>query len=458
MTVVMVDQSCTEAIAHLLQQFSQFGIKLGLESTYELLKHLDNPHRHVPMVHVAGTNGKGSVCAYLSSILAEAGYRVGRYTSPHLVDWTERLWINGETIAPATLLSILEQITQVIRDRTLTVTQFEIVTAAAWLYFAQQSVDLVVMEVGLGGRLDATNVCDRPLASVITSISRDHWQQLGPTLGHIATEKAGILKPHCPAIIGPMPPEAENAIAQHIHHLNCPAHWVQPATPLTPTTLQYHPPTSNSELRTQNSELTYTIPLLGDYQRINSALAIATSHVLQAQGWSISTEQIQEGLAKTLWAGRLQWLQWRGLKILVDGAHNQASAAALRRYVDDQPQPIHWIMGMLSTKDHEAIFRELLRGGDRLSLVPIPNFDSAQPQPLVALAQLCCPDLSVCQTHPDLFSLLDQLASTTEIASGTDPSSGTDLSSATHPSSAGTIVLCGSLYLIGTLFNALATT
>ncbi|NER00301.1 MAG: bifunctional folylpolyglutamate synthase/dihydrofolate synthase, partial [Cyanothece sp. SIO2G6] len=201
----MAKQSVSEAIAitHLLQQFSQFGIKLGLESTRELLRCLGNPHLQVPMVHVAGTNGKGSVCAYLSSILTEAGYRVGRYTSPHLVDWTERICINGQAIAPATLLSILQYVAQVIRDRNLATTQFEMVTAAAWLYFAQQQVDIAVMEVGLGGRLDSTNVCDRPLASVITSISRDHWQQLGPTLGHIATEKAGILKPQCPAIIGP---------------------------------------------------------------------------------------------------------------------------------------------------------------------------------------------------------------------------------------------------------------
>lgn len=445
---MITDQEFSAAIATLLQGFSQFGIKLGLDSTRTLLHHLGNPHHHVPTVHVAGTNGKGSVCAYLSSILAASGYRVGRYTSPHLVDWTERICINGQAIAPPVLLAILQQIANIVGDRHLPTTQFELITAAAWMYFAQEQVDIAIIEVGLGGRLDATNVCDRPLASVITSISRDHWQQLGSTLGHIAMEKAGILKPECPAIIGPLPPEAERAIAQRIQDVPCPVYWVQPATPLDPPTLQYHPP-RHSPLLAPHSPLTYTIPLLGDYQRTNSALAIATSQVLQSQGWKISTDQIRTGLAQTTWAGRLQWVQWNGLKILVDGAHNQASAAALRRYVDQLPQPIHWIMGMLETKDHEAIFRELLRGGDRLSLVPIPAAASTSPTDLAQLAQQCCPTLHTCQIGTDILALLDHLA--------TQPPPEADQlpTDASPRAPQGTLVLCGSLYLIGHVFSTL---
>ncbi|NEQ98664.1 MAG: bifunctional folylpolyglutamate synthase/dihydrofolate synthase, partial [Cyanothece sp. SIO2G6] len=293
-----------------------------------------------------------------------------------------------------------------------------------------------------------------PLASVITSISRDHWQQLGPTLGHIATEKAGILKPQCPAIIGPLPPEAEIAVAQRISQLNCPAYWVQPATPLDAHTLQYQPslasPLSSSPApSTPYSSLTYSIPLLGDHQRINSALAIATGNVLKSQGWAISSDQIRAGLAKTIWAGRLQWVQWRGMKMLVDGAHNQGSAAALRRYVNELPQPIYWVMGMLKTKDHEAIFRELLREGDRLALVPVPDPTSAQPQDLAYVAQNCCPNLQDCQTYPDIWGLLDQLASR---SSSLSAPSGLN---AGHNPSGGTIVLCGSLYLIGYIFGSL---
>lgn len=167
------------AIDGLLQTFSHFGVRLGLDAIQQLLKNLGDPHEQVPIIHVAGSNGKGSVCAYLSTILTEAGYTVGRYTSPHLIDWTERICLNNQAIAPETLESILQEVVAAIQPDDLPPTQFEVITAAAWLYFAQQEVDVAVMEVGLGGRLDATNLCDYPLVSIITSISREHWQRLG---------------------------------------------------------------------------------------------------------------------------------------------------------------------------------------------------------------------------------------------------------------------------------------
>ena len=217
-------------IDSLLKPFQRFGVHLGLERIQRLLADLGNPHHHVPIIHVAGTNGKGSVCAYLSAVLTEAGYRVGRYTSPHLIDWTERICLNEHPISLESLTQLLLQVQAAIpQDSEESPTQFEVITAAAWLYFAQQNVDIAVIEVGLGGRLDATNVCDRPLATVITSISREHWQVLGPTLTDIATEKAGILKPNCPAIIAPLPPEAKAVVEARIQQLNCPTVWVKPA-------------------------------------------------------------------------------------------------------------------------------------------------------------------------------------------------------------------------------------
>ena len=436
-------------ITELLNRFARFGVKLGLESTHALLTRVDNPHLRVPIIHVAGTNGKGSVCAYLSSILTQAGYRVGRYISPHLVDWTERICINERAIPPQDLLAVLQHLETVIQTHDLEATQFEVITVAAWLYFAQQQVDIAVMEVGLGGRLDATNVCDRPLVSVITSISRDHWQRLGPTLGHIAAEKAGILKSHCPAIIGSLPSEAETVITQRIHDLHCPAYQVIPSTLEDDHHLQYHPPkpvtpspvvsssVSSSLTLLPLSPLRYTSPLHGLHQRINSALAIATIQVLQHHhGWSISPESIQQGLAQTRWPGRLQWLRWNHHKILIDGAHNDASAAVLRQYVDNLPQPIHWVMGMISTKDHQAIFEALLRGGDRLSLVPVPDHSTANTDELAKLAQHCCPGLSHCHCHPEIIALLNDLTATPP---PTSPST----------AASGTIVVCGSLYLIG---------
>jgi dihydrofolate synthase/folylpolyglutamate synthase len=208
-------------INSLLQPFQHFGVHLGLERIVKLLANLGNPHHQVPIIHVAGTNGKGSVCAYLSSILTEAGYRTGRYTSPHLVDWTERICLNEQPISSEQLCQVLLQVQAAIQQHEEPPTQFEVITAAAWLYFAQQKVDVAVVEVGLGGRLDATNVCLNPLVTIITSISREHWQVLGPTVADIAREKAGILKSGCPAVIGALPSEAEQVVLTRALELQC---------------------------------------------------------------------------------------------------------------------------------------------------------------------------------------------------------------------------------------------
>jgi len=221
-------------IQEIFKPFQHFGVRLGLERMHQLLAAKGNPHQQVPIIHVAGTNGKGSVCAYLSAVLTQAGYRVGRYTSPHLVDWTERICIKEQPIASGKLQQLLLQVIDAIKLGEESPTQFEVLTAAAWLYFAQEQCDIAVIEVGLGGRLDATNVCDRPLVTIITTISREHWQVLGPTLADIAREKAGILKPGCPAVIGQLPPAAMAVVKQRIAALDCPAIYPEPAVYLEP--------------------------------------------------------------------------------------------------------------------------------------------------------------------------------------------------------------------------------
>lgn len=450
-------------IAALLQQFELFGVKLGLDSSQRLLANLGNPHQQVPIIHVAGSNGKGSVCAYLSAVLTAAGYRVGRYTSPHLVDWNERICLNEQPISSSQLEQCLEQVIAAIQPTEPTPTQFEVITAAAWLYFAQQQVDIAVMEVGLGGRLDATNVCDRPLVSVITSISREHWQRLGSTLGQIAGEKAGILKPGCPAVIGQLPPEAATVVTQRIADLGCPAVWVEPAIEV-----------EQQETRWANYQgIQYPLPLQGTIQLSNSAMAIATLKLLQDQGWQIPEAAIVAGMANTKWAGRLQWFTWQGQRILIDGAHNPASAEVLRQYVDQlalkawgdgedredreqltspllssssppppsspppMPLKIQWVIGMLSTKDHADIFKALLRPGEELYLVPVPNHSSAAPETLAGLAGEICPELAHCQVCADVFRGLD--------AAFQDRSQ--------SPQTEHLTVLCGSLYLIGDFFK-----
>ena len=412
-------------ISSLLEPFQHFGVNLGLERIKKLLADLGNPQDRVPIIHVAGTNGKGSVCAYLSSILTEAGYRVGRYTSPHLVHWRERINLNRQPISDRELIEILQDIQSVIVPESESPTLFEVITAAAWLYFARSQVDLAVMEVGLGGRLDATNVKDSTLVSVITSLSREHWQRLGPTLADIAGEKAGVIKSKCPIIVGQLPPEAEKVVVAKARELNAPITFVEPATEVNIA--------ANNVRWAKYQDLEYPLPLLGTVQLNNSALAIATIKILQQQGWEVPELAIQTGINKTRWQGRLQWITWNSQPLLIDGAHNPAAAIALREYVDTLNKPVVWIMGMLSTKDHEDIFEALLKPADELYLVPVPDHSSAEPEELAALANRVCPDLSNCQTEPDVFTALDTVMSQANTEKVT--------------------ILCGSLYLIGHLYE-----
>ncbi|MEL7476412.1 MAG: Mur ligase family protein, partial [Cyanobacteria bacterium J06555_12] len=218
--------------AEYLHSLGRFGVQLGLDRMLALLQVLDRPQQSIPVIHVAGTNGKGSVCATLSTVLSKAGYTVGRYTSPHLVSWRERLCINGEPISAADWQQVLWHVKEALVDYPGTCeppTQFEIVTAAAWLYFQQQAVDVAVLEVGLGGRLDATNADISPCVSVITPIGRDHWQRLGETLTEIAGEKAGIIKPQVPVVCAPQAPEALSVITQTAKEREAPLVVVSPA-------------------------------------------------------------------------------------------------------------------------------------------------------------------------------------------------------------------------------------
>ncbi|MBW4653309.1 MAG: bifunctional folylpolyglutamate synthase/dihydrofolate synthase [Kaiparowitsia implicata GSE-PSE-MK54-09C] len=417
------DASPDAALNALLNGFTHFGVELGLVRIQRLLGALGDPHLQVPIVHVAGSNGKGSVCAYVSSVLTHAGYRVGRYTSPHLVSWRERICLNDQPIDPATLLDLLTQVTAAIDPQQPSPTQFEVITAAAWLYFARQQVDVAVMEVGLGGRLDATNVCDRPLVSVITSLSREHWQRLGPTLTHIAREKAGILKPGCSAVIAPQVPEADAVLRERLAELHCPAVWAEPAI-------------ARGEDWAEVGE-TLQVPLVlpGAHQLTNVAVAIAALHALRQRGFDLTDQQIAAGLGKTQWPGRMQWVSWGDRALLVDGAHNEAGAQALRQYVDTAirvTRPVGWVLGMIANKDHAAIFRHLLRSGDRLVLVPVPDHLSADVGDLAVLARQVCPTLADCTTE----------------ANGT-----AGINVALQQAGASTVILAGSLYLIGDVFR-----
>ncbi len=407
----------------ILLPWHRSGVRLGLENIKEVLAALGNPQDQMPVVHVAGSNGKGSTCAYLVSVLTAAGYRVGRYTSPHLVDWNERICINDQPIATDRLTKIIHHIQNTATEQALT--KFELITAVAWLYFAQEQVDIAVMEVGLGGRLDATNVVEQPLVSVITSISLEHCQQLGTTIAAIATEKAGIIKAGCPVVIGQLPAAAVAVIQKKALDLQCPLIQIKPA-------IELQPALRPSPRRTASAAgINYELPLLGDIQLHNSALAIATIQVLQNQGWQIELAAIQQGMASTQWPGRLQWITWQGQPLLIDGAHNQESAIALRCYVDALHKPVTWIIGMLTTKEHAPILRALLRSSDTVHFVPVPDELTAAPLDLVDVARSIYPEIAA-HTHLDWPTGLNQAQL------------GSNL-----------VVLSGSLYLLGDLWRSM---
>ena len=246
-----------------------------------------------------------------------------------------------------------------------------------------------------------------------------------PTVADIAREKAGILKLNCPAVIGKLPPEATSVIAKRIAELNCPAVWIEPAQELKMTQSRW----------AKYKNLEYPLGLLGTVQLSNSALAIAAIEILQQQGWNIPELAIQTGMRKTQWRGRLQWTTWQERPLLIDGAHNPEAAIALREYVDTLNKPVIWVMGMLSTKDHEDIFRALLRPQDELYLVPVPSHSSADPEKLAKLVNKICPKLKYCSCYSDLFTALKLLEER-------------------HLADNSLVVLCGSLYLIGYFFKS----
>jgi dihydrofolate synthase / folylpolyglutamate synthase len=389
------------------------GVSLGLERSRSLLAALGHPQRSVPTIHVGGSNGKGSVCAYLATVLQQAGYRVGRYNSPHLVSWNERFCINGQPIDSDLLVDLLHRVQRAAPEP---LTKFELLTMAAWLYFAEATVDIAVIEVGLGGRLDATNVIEQPLVSVITSISREHWQMLGETIPEIAYEKAGIMKPGCPVVIGELPGAAVTVMKARAAEVGCSLRQISAAIEIEPGWAEV-------------DSLRYQLPLEGDIQLHNSALAIGAIRALP-DAWSISKEAIQKGLAATRWPGRLHLCEWQGREILLDGAHNEESAIALRQYVDRYQQPVLWVVGMLNTKDHRAVLQALLKPGDRLHLVPVADELTMDPEELAAI----------------VASL--NLAAVT-VATFADWQSG--LSAALTQNTP--IVMAGSLYLLGDFYR-----
>ncbi len=407
-------------------------IDLSLGRIERLLARLGHPERRLPpVVHVAGTNGKGSTVAFLRAALEAAGHRVHAYTSPHLVRFNERIRLAGRPIDDDALVTALEECETANGDAPITF--FEITTAAAFLAFARTPADICLLEVGLGGRLDATNTIAHPAVTAITPVSMDHMQYLGSSLTAIAGEKAGILKPGIPAVIAPQPEEAAAAIAARAADIGTPCYragsdWR--AGP-GPTGMRYEG---------ERWRLDLPRPVLpGAHQIVNAGTAVACLERLSA--FPVPEAAIRRALLTAEWPARLQRLRTGpligslppGWELWLDGGHNPDAGEALAAFLHGwRARPLHLIAGMLDTKDNAGFLRPLAPLIERARTVAIPGTAAAlDPQALAEIARSVGMQAAAA---PDIATAVAELTATAEPA--------------------GRILICGSLYLAGAVLAA----
>lgn len=392
-----------------------FGAKFGLENTLKLAALAGNPQEQLRFIHVAGTNGKGSTCAMLESIYRASGRRVGLFTSPHLVRFGERIQINRELIPESDVVRLVEAVRPWLTEFPPNEhpTFFEVVLIMALRYFAAQRCDLVILETGLGGRLDATNIV-MPLASVITPVQFDHERWLGNTLAAIASEKAGIIKPGVPVITSPQEPEALAVIREKANS----------------TRSQFIEVTSADAQARPLCDV--QLPLLGPHQKFNAAVACAVVRTLAAQ-WPVTEDALRAGLEGVSWPGRLQLVQRpNGQRLLLDGAHNPGGAEALRSALAEEfaGQSPALILGVRGDKEWARLGEILAPAAHRLVCVALGSEHTLPPAQLAEVCRRANPAAKV-EVHSNVQEAFANLSG--------EPF----------------IVVAGSLYLIGEALEAL---
>lgn len=362
------------------------GIKLGLSNTLRLLSLLDNPQTTFKSIHIAGTNGKGSTSACIASILSAAGYRVGHFTSPHLVSFTERIRVNGEQISEADVIAMTNHIRDLLRaEKELSPTFFEFVTALGFQYFRQKGVEWAVVETGMGGRLDATNIL-LPEAAVITRIGLDHREFLGNTMEEIAGEKAGIIKEDTPVVMSDSEEEALEVLLRQAKEKRAPVSLYRRDFSSRPreagiggSRFDYVSAREIGDLR---------IPLPGEFQLENASLAVRTADLLQDS--RISDEVIRRGLSSVRWEGRCELFRWR-YPILFDGAHNPDAACSLRKALTDiflkEFKNVLLIIGLMADKDIRGVLAQLLPLAKTTIFTTLGFQRAAKAEDLVSTAQ-----------------------------------------------------------------------
>lgn len=405
------------------------GSALGLERIRELCARLGDPQKKLRFIHVAGTNGKGSTCAMLSAILTAAGYRTGMFTSPHLQRYNERFQINGAQISDEALCEAAEAVKRASEGMTDAATEFERCTAIGLEYFAREKCEIVVFEVGLGGRLDSTNVIDAPEAAVITNLGLEHTEVLGDTIEQIAFEKAGIIKPGCSVVLYAQSPEAEAVVRDKAEKEGC---YILVSDPSEERLLSEDVFGQRIDYRERRD---IELRLIGTYQYNNCALVLDTVDVLRKRGWNIPEQAVRDGLRDVRWPGRFEVLR-RDPLIILDGAHNPNGVQELARCIERflPGKRIRVVMGVMADKDHAAMI----------------DIISPYAERFVAMA-------------PKYYRSMGSAALAAEIAERTglpvsdagDVRTGVktawEMADSEHP-----VVIFGSLYQIGEIMDALA--
>ena len=399
-----------------IEDANQYGNELSLEAITELVVRLGNPQDTVKTIHVAGTNGKGSTSAYIATILSKAGYKVGRYISPAVFSYRERIQITAKSNEYITKQGVADTMGKIksvceamVQEGLSHPTPFELETAMAFLYFEWQKVDFAVIEVGLGGRLDATNVMKQPACCVITSISMDHMQYLGDTLSSIAKEKAGIIKQGVPVVTCNKAPEVWEVLAQYCEEKKA-------ALVLADQ--------DEAEVLTSSAEGTvfnfqgdcYEIRLLGRHQITNALTAIHVISVLRQQGYHVSTFAIHDGLKDTVWSGRFEVIG-RNPYLILDGAHNEDAAKQLAKAIAEyfSNRRLIFILGVFADKDYRRILELTAPKAAEILTITPKNSRALPSHELAKDAQKYCPTVIDAMTAEQAVQLAYEKASKEDV-------------------------------------------
>lgn len=430
----------TEAVAY-IEEVPKFTKKNKPENTLELLNRIGHPERSMKVIHVAGTNGKGSVCAFLAEILIGAGKRTGLFTSPHLVDITERFQVNGQEVSKERFTTAFERVKKevdaMIADGFYHPAYFELLFAAGLLMFAEEQVEYLVMETGLGGRLDATNLVEHPIATVLTTISLDHMEYLGNTVAEIAWEKAGIIKEGVPVIFDGRNPESEKVILDMARKKHAPAVAYREAMckilDKTDKSIDFlldcrYDEKKGADFDRENGAgiMKVTVPYLAEYQIVNSALAILTMHTIDPEH-TVSDEAIVKSIRSTRWQGRMETVL---PGVVLDGAHNADGIKEFIRTVVSvqERKPVSLLFSAVVEKEYEKMIEEICESVHPTSIV-VTQIDGARIVPAEKLSEV--------------------FRSYTDAPVITEPDVETAFETALAKRGDGMLFCAGSLYLVG---------